>query len=34
LLIINDAHEIQSVMANGVWHIKQGEQLVKGLFEL
>jgi beta-aspartyl-dipeptidase (metallo-type) len=34
LLIINDTHEIQSVMANGVWHIKQGEQLVKGLFEL
>jgi beta-aspartyl-dipeptidase (metallo-type) len=33
LLIINDTHEIQSVMANGVWHIKQGELLVKGLFE-
>ena len=33
LLVLNDAHDIHSVMANGVWHIKQGKQLVKGLFE-
>ena len=33
LLVLDDAHGIQSVMANGVWHVKQGEQLVKGLFE-
>ena len=34
LLVINETHDIQSVMANGVWHVKQGKQLVKGLFEL
>jgi len=33
LLVIDDTHSIQGVMANGVWHIKQGELLVKGLFE-
>ncbi len=33
LLVLDDTHGIQSVMANGVWHVKQGEQLVKGLFE-
>jgi len=34
LLVINETHGIQGVMANGVWHVKQGKQLVKGLFEL
>ena len=33
LLILDNNNEIQSVMANGVWHIKQGQQLIKGLFE-
>ena len=33
LLVLDDSHGIQSVMTNGVWHVKQGEQLVKGLFE-
>ena len=33
LLVLDDTHGIQSVMVNGVWHVKQGEQLVKGLFE-
>ena len=33
LLVLDGHHGIQSVMANGVWHIKQGQQLVKGLFE-
>ena len=33
LLVLGDTHGIQSVMANGIWHVKQGEQLVKGLFE-
>ena len=33
LLVLDDSHGIQSVMVNGVWHVKQGEQLVKGLFE-
>ena len=33
LLVLNDHHEIRSVMANGAWHIKQGEQLIHGQFE-
>jgi len=33
LLVLDDSHGIQSVMVNGVWHVKQGDQLVKGLFE-
>lgn len=33
LLVLDDTHGIQSVMVNGVWHVKQGDQLVKGLFE-
>ncbi|MCP4377128.1 MAG: beta-aspartyl-peptidase [bacterium] len=33
LLIIGGDNEIQNVMAKGVWHIKQGQQIVKGLFE-
>ena len=33
LLILNENHNIVSVMANGVWHKKQGQQLIKGLFE-
>lgn len=33
LLVLDDKHGIKSVMANGVWHIKQGKPLVKGLFE-
>jgi beta-aspartyl-dipeptidase (metallo-type) len=33
VLIINDNNQIDSVMANGVWHIKNGQQLRKGLFE-
>ena len=33
LVVINQSHDIQSVMANGVWHIKQGQQLIHGLFE-
>ncbi len=33
LLVLNDTHGIQSVMANGVWHIKKGRQLIRGQFE-
>ena len=33
VLLINDNNEINSVMARGVWHIKNGQQLKKGLFE-
>jgi beta-aspartyl-dipeptidase (metallo-type) len=33
LLVLNDSHDIQSVMANGAWHIKQGKQLIRGQFE-
>ncbi len=33
LLILNDGNEIGSVMANGIWHVKQGQQIVKGKFE-
>jgi beta-aspartyl-dipeptidase (metallo-type) len=33
LLVLNDRHQIESVMANGVWHIKNQQQLVHGLFE-
>jgi beta-aspartyl-dipeptidase (metallo-type) len=34
LLVLNEQHQIQSVMANGVWHIKNRQQLVSGLFEI
>lgn len=33
LLVIDENHAINSVMANGVWHKKMGQQIVKGLFE-
>ena len=33
LVVLDEAHGIDSVMANGVWHKKQGQQLIKGLFE-
>jgi beta-aspartyl-dipeptidase (metallo-type) len=33
LLVVNSLHEIDSVMANGRWHLSQGKTLVKGLFE-
>ena len=33
LLVVNRNNQIDNVMANGVWHIKQGQQIVKGLFE-
>ena len=33
LLVLDDTHEIQSVMVNGSWHIKQGIQLIRGQFE-
>jgi len=33
LLVLNAHHQIESVMANGVWHIKNQQQLVHGLFE-
>ena len=33
LLVLDQNHDINSVMANGVWHIKMGQQIVKGLFE-
>jgi beta-aspartyl-dipeptidase (metallo-type) len=32
-VVLDEAHGIDSVMANGVWHKKQGQQLIKGLFE-
>ena len=33
LILVNDQHEIDSVMAKGVWHIRQGQPLIRGLFE-
>jgi len=33
LLVLNENHEIDSVMANGRWHKRQGQQLIRGLFE-
>ncbi len=33
LLVLNENHNIVGVMANGVWHKKQGQQLIKGMFE-
>ncbi|MCP3689704.1 MAG: beta-aspartyl-peptidase [Gammaproteobacteria bacterium] len=33
LLVVNRHNEIESVMANGVWHIKKGETIIRGLFE-
>jgi len=33
LLVLNENHEIDSVMANGAWHIRQGQQLIQGMFE-
>ena len=33
LLVVDENNLIDSVMANGVWHIKQHELLKKGLFE-
>jgi beta-aspartyl-dipeptidase (metallo-type) len=33
LLVLSENHEIESVMANGRWHIRQGEQLIRGMFE-
>jgi beta-aspartyl-dipeptidase (metallo-type) len=34
LLVLDEQHQIQSVMANGIWHIKNKQQLVSGLFEI
>ena len=33
LLVLNDHNDIDSVMANGRWHMSQGTVLEKGLFE-
>jgi len=33
LLVLNESHGIDSVMANGAWHIRQDELLIRGLFE-
>ena len=33
LLVVDAQFNINSVMANGVWHILRGEQLKRGLFE-
>ncbi len=33
LVVLNENHKIDSVMANGTWHVRQGEQLIHGLFE-
>ncbi len=33
LLVLDKNLGVDSVMANGAWHIKQGQQIVKGLFE-
>jgi len=33
LLVLDNSHGIHGVMANGVWHIKHGQQLIHGLFE-
>jgi beta-aspartyl-dipeptidase (metallo-type) len=33
LLVVDENHQIESVMAKGVWHVKQGQALIRGLFE-
>ena len=33
LLVVDRHHRIDSVMARGVWHVKNGGQLLSGLFE-
>lgn len=33
LLVLNDRHEISSVMVKGVWHIRDTDLLIRGLFE-
>ncbi len=33
LVILNQSHEVDSVMAIGAWHVRAGEVLVKGVFE-
>jgi len=33
MLLVNDEHEIDSVMARGVWHMRHGRALIHGLFE-
>jgi len=33
LLVVDESHQIESVMAKGVWHVKQGQVLIRGLFE-
>ena len=33
LLVVGENHQIESVMAKGVWHVKQGQALIRGLFE-
>ena len=33
LLLVNNQHEIDSVMARGIWHVRQGEPIIRGIFE-
>ena len=33
LLVVDEHNRIDSVMANGTWHVRDGRQLVSGLFE-
>ncbi|NKB76550.1 MAG: beta-aspartyl-peptidase [Gammaproteobacteria bacterium] len=33
LLVLDDVHGMSSVMANGIWHVRQGQTLIRGLFE-
>lgn len=33
LLVVDENHQIESVMANGIWHVQQGQPLIRGLFE-
>ncbi len=33
LVVLDGNHQVQSVMINGVWHIKESEPVIKGCFE-
>jgi beta-aspartyl-dipeptidase (metallo-type) len=34
LVVLDDQHRVTDVMAMGVWHVKDGEAIVRGLFEV
>jgi len=33
LVVLDDAHRVSDVMANGRWHVRDGAQVIRGVFE-